>query len=121
MDPIWYNVNEDGQVWSGHSDNHQKMGKMLAGSAIRAIDEYKGSVQFKEYKQPSNLKPLTSGYNQYWMRLAALSLEPYESSPDPIPNPIPTPTPLPEQYGDTQLGAALRIFANFIRVNLLGR
>jgi hypothetical protein len=115
MDPKWYNVNEDARVWAGHSDAH-KMGWMRAGSAIRAVEEYKSSYRFEEYKPPADLKELGGGYNEYWIRKADVTVEPM---PDDDGNGD-TDT-LPSQPGDAELGAALRILINFIRTELLGR
>ncbi len=109
--PKWYNVNADTQIWSGHSDNHQKMGKLIAPAAIKAIDEYKGSFQFEEYGVDVNsggedrLKPLSTSYPQYWIRIEDTSLEPYD------PNPDPEPDPEPDLSSDAELGAAFRIVA----------
>ena len=125
MDPKWYNVNKDARVWSGHASGAHKQGWMRAPGAILAIDDYKGSVQFKEWKVDGDGAAefkAKSGYPQLWMRLVDLSTEPYEPSPVPTPVPVPVPTPMPApQAGDAELGAALRLLANFIRVNLLGR
>ena len=104
--PKWYNVNADARVWNSHAEV-QKQGWMRAGSAILAIEEYKGSVRFVEYKEPSELKPLSSGYPQYWMQLSTLSLLPFEEEDDDV-NDEPAPT------GDAALGAAFRLLVNFI-------
>ena len=106
----WYNVNEDARVWSGHADT-QKQGWMRAGSAVLAVEEYQGSVRFEDYREPSDLKELTGGYPEYWMRLEDLSLLPLEEEDD---DPLPVPVPVPSNVDDAALGAAFRLLVNFI-------
>lgn len=104
--PKWYNVNVDAQIWSGHSDNHQKMGKLIAPAAIEAIDEYGGSFQFinvmigVDEGGRDERDPLSSGYPQYWIRKEDTSVEPYDPNPDPEPEPEPEPDkPSNEEIG----------------------
>ena len=107
----WYNVNKDARVWAGHSEGH-KMGWMRAGSAILAIEEYKGAVRFVTYKEPADLIERGGGYPEWWMRVDDLSLEPMPD-PDPVPGPDPAPgwTPI---AGDAELGAAFRTIVSFL-------
>lgn len=128
MPDKWFNVNKDIRVWAGHTDAHRQ-GWIYAPAAIFAIDQYQGSYQFKEIKFEgdgyADLKD-DSNYPQYWVREEDVSLEPYSPDPNPLPGPVPIPVPTPGQpgdaeLGDAELGAAVRLLANFIRVNLLGR
>ena len=105
MTPKWYNVNADARVWAGHAEV-QKQGWMRAGSAVLSVEEYKGSVQFVEYKEPADLKDRTSDYPEWWMQLKDLSLLPFEDDDKP---PVPSGDP-----SDTALGAAFRLIVNFI-------
>lgn len=113
----WFNVNEVAQIWSGHSDNHQKMGKLYPPAAIRAIDEYGGSYQFAEFKVVdagySDLDPLTTSYPQYWIRAEDVSVAPYEEpsddpGDDPGDDPDPDPEPDPEGPSDAEIGRVIR-------------
>jgi hypothetical protein len=85
------------------------MGRLLPGSAIRAIQEYKGSYRFAQWRGPDELVPLNTAYPEYWIRTEDTSLFPYEEDAD-------TPTPPPEDEDDVpavtrdaKLGAALRL------------
>ncbi len=122
MDPKWFNVNQDSQIWSGHSDNHQKMGKLIAPAGILAIDFYKGSYQFKKVMiddangGKDQRDPLTEGYNQYWIREEDVSEVPYNPDPGPFPgpdpeDPLPVPEPVPSNPGDPsneEIGRVIR-------------
>ncbi len=106
----WYNVNEDARVWAGHSDEH-KQGMAYAPAAVLAIEEYRGSVRFEEWKVVGEGRmdlDADSVYPDLWMRLADLSLEPYEEPP------VVDPPPDNEGPDDEALGAALRLVVNFI-------
>ncbi len=88
MEPKWFNVNEDAQIWSGHADNHKQF-KMSAPAAILAIDEYKGSYQFEEAKAVASdgtqftLSMLPDpGYPQLWIRIADVTTSPFEDEDD---------------------------------------
>jgi len=128
----WWNVNKVVKVYSGHADSAQRKGDIYPQAGLEVIDEYKGSVQFN----PEDLKFEGDGkfvdipnpsYPGYWVRLADLSKDPYEPFPDPVPNPedpLPVPEPVPSDPGSPSneaLGAAVRLVANFIRKELLGR
>ena len=121
MEPKWYNVNADARVWAGHSDAH-KQGWMRAPAAVLAVEEYKGSVRFDDWKLDGDGAADFDNsmlYPEFWMRLDELSLEPYDPTvPDPIPtpDPVPTPdpTPVPGEVSDSDLGAAFRLIVDFI-------
>lgn len=117
MDPKWFNVNHDAQIWSGHSDDHQKMGKLIAPAGILAIDFYQGSYQFKKVMiddkngGEDRLDPLTEGYDQYWIREEDVSDELYNPDPGPFPNPDPVPSPDPvpgSGPSDAEIGRVIR-------------
>ncbi len=112
----WFNVNEDARVWSGHSDNHQKMGWMLPGSAIRAINEYQGSYQFDEYKGPNGLFDRTVAYPQYWIRKGDVTLYPFEDKDGDDDNGDTETWPPPQDINvaDAQLGAAFKVIGQWI-------
>ncbi len=93
MDPKWFNVNVKARIWSGHSDNSHKQGWMYPAGAILAIDEYKGSYQFEEWKvKGDGIADFYAheGYEQLWIRIEDVSVQPYA---DPVPNPNPDPVP----------------------------
>ena len=119
----WFNVNKVIQVWSGHSDGHQKMGKLFPPAAIRAIDEYKGSVQFEEFGLDgdgrSELVERSSSYPQWWARLDDLSLEPFTGEePGPI-GPDDTvpgdPGPVPPQPSDVPTDAEIGRVVRYLK------
>ncbi len=111
----WFNVNEDAQIWSGHSDNHQKQGWLRAPAAIRAIDYYGGSYQFVEVLVDEELggrderDPATTNYPQYWIRETSVSILPFIPDPDPEPEPDPEPTPEPgDDPSDSEIARVIR-------------
>lgn len=109
----WFNVNEDARVWAGHSDAH-KQGWIYAPAGIRAIEEYKGSYRFEEWKVEGDGRgdfATSPGYPQLWIRAEDVSLDPF---PGTDPDPIPDPDPVPGEVSDAELGAALRLIVNFI-------
>ena len=113
--PIWFNVNEDARIWSGHAASAQKQGWLIAPAAILAVDDYKGSYQFKEWKVVGELGGkdkmiIEAGYPQLWIRHEDVSLEPYDPNPTPDPVPGPVPVPIP---GDEAAGAALRVLVTW--------
>lgn len=106
----WYNVNKDARVWAGHSEAHQQ-GWMYAPAAILAIEEYKGSVCFEEWRVVGEGVAdfgADSDYPNLWMQLEDLSLEPYE---EPVGDPEPDPI---VDVDDEALGAAFRLLVNLI-------
>ena len=118
----WFNVNKVIQVWSGHSDGHQKMGKLFPPAAIRAIDEYKGSVQFEEYMLDadgrSDLVERGTSYPQWWARLDDLSLEPFTGEePGPVGPDEPAPSPEPSPVGepsDEEVGRVVKYLLSLL-------
>ncbi len=110
----WFNVNKDIRVWAGHSDAH-KQGWIYAPAAIRAIEEYKGSYRFEEWKVDLDGSidfEADPGYPEFWVRADEVSTLPYNSEPDPVP--VPGPTPTPGEVSDADLGAAFRLIVNFV-------
>ncbi len=118
----WFNVNVDSRVRAGHGEA-QKQGWIRAPAAIRAIDEYKGSYQFKEWKIVGDGQAdfvAREGYPQFWIRIVDVTTEPYEQptnggpgpAPDPVPNPVPVPTP--DTGTDAELGKAFRLIGRFL-------
>ncbi len=77
----WYNVNVRARIWSGHSDDHHKQGTMYPPGAILAIDEYKGSYQFEEWKvvdEGIGDFYAHEGYEQLWIRATDVTTLPFE-------------------------------------------
>ena len=110
----WFNINKVVQVWSGHSDDHQKMGKLFPPAGIRAIDEYKGSFQFDEFRLDgdgrSELVERNAAYDQWWVRDGDVSLMPFVP-PDEVPMPEPEevwPTPEITRPSDETIGRVVR-------------
>ncbi len=120
----WFNVNKDIRVYSGHSENSQKLGWIYAPAAIFAIDDYGGSYQFKETKVVGEGRldyAVSPFYPQSWVRMADVTLEPFGagdsdpvSDPDPADDVPPVPTTDPLDASNAQLGAAFRLLVNFI-------
>ncbi len=114
----WFNVNKDSRIWAGHSDTH-KQGWIYAPAAILAIEEYKGSYRFEEWKiegEGRGAFSATSGYPSFWIRMEDVSILPFEGpNGDPDPTPDPDPDEYPDKVSDAKLGAALRTLVNFIR------
>lgn len=121
MDPKWFNVNVKARIWSGHADSAQKQGWMYPPGAILAIDEYKGSYQFEEWKVVDGGIDdfyAHAGYKQLWIRIEDTSSLPFEGeepSPEPIPgpdtDPLPVPEPIPSNQGDPsneEIGKVIR-------------
>ncbi len=113
--PIWYNVNTDARIWSGHADSAHKKEWLRAPAGIRAISEYQGSYQFKEVMVDESLggkdeRKDDPGYPQYWIRIEDVSLEKYNPDPeddgDDVPPSVVT--------GDAELGAAVRKIVTLI-------
>ncbi len=115
--PKWLNVNADARIWSGHGDGATRLGWLRAPAAILAIDEYKGSFQFREVlvgTGGSDQIIVKSGYPQNWIRIEDTSTEPYEE-PGTDPVVVPDPVPSPEIVaGDAELGAAFRTIVSFL-------
>ncbi len=107
MEAKWFNVNASARVWAGHSESH-KMGWMNAGSAILAVEEYKGSYRFEDFKEPSDLSHLGGVYNAYWIRKSDVSLRPFEDEDEDVPPPVIV------GKSDAELGAAFRIVGRWI-------
>ncbi len=117
--PIWYNVNADARIWSGHSANAQKQGWLRAPAAILAVDEYKGSFQFKDWKIVEGLGGkdeivIKGGYPDLFIRIEDTSLSQYVDPDDslvPVPDegPVGPTSPPPTEIGDAELGAAVRV------------
>ena len=108
----WYNVNADARVWAGHSDAH-KQGWLYAPAAILAIEEYKGSYRFEEYKvEGGGYGDLdaSSDYPDLWIRQEDVSTLPFEDEDD-VSDELPVPPPM---VGDAALGAAFRLLVNFV-------
>ena len=85
MEPKWFNVNVKARIWSGHSDDHQKQGTMYPPAAILAIDEYKGSYQFEEWKVvDEGIADFYAheGYEQLWIRATDVTTLPFEDEDD---------------------------------------
>ncbi len=105
MDPKWYNVNVKARIWSGHADSAHKQGWMYPAGAILAIDEYKGSYQFEEWKVKGDGIAdfyAHAGYPQLWIRIADVSLEQFEEEEPPVPDeddPLPQNVPSNEEIG----------------------
>jgi len=115
VDPKWFNVNEDAQIWSGHANSAHKQFVLVAPAAIRAIDEYQGSYQFEQARgiapdgtQYDLTLLLDPGYPQAWIREHDVSLLPFEDEPDDEDEPeIP---PVEEaEWSDVLIGTAVRI------------
>ncbi len=131
MDPKWFNVNVKARIWSGHADSAQKQGWMYPPGAILAIDEYKGSYQFEEWKVVGDGIDdfyAHKGYDQLWVRIVDTSTETYEDylasleSPvdEPDTDPLPVPVPVPSDSGevsDEMLGKVIR----FLLWKMFGR
>ena len=110
MDPKWYNVNEDARIWSGHADSAQKQGWLYAPAAILAIDEYKGSFQFKEYKAVDNGFgdfQADEDYPDFWIRIEDTSQKPFDP-PVPVPDLVPDPIPSVDGPSDAEIGRVIR-------------
>ena len=115
IEPKWYNVNEDARVWAGHSNSH-KQGWIYAPAAILAIEEYKRAVRFVEFKVEGKGRAdfaASPDYQELWVRLMDLSLEPYEG-PNGEPDETPDPDTNPDTVSDAELGAAFRTLVNFV-------
>ncbi len=86
MEAKWFNVNVQAQIWSGHADGHQKMGRLYPPAAVYVIEEYKGSFRFDEYKfvddGEADLIERSSSYPQWWIRAADVSDLPFEDRVD---------------------------------------
>ena len=127
----WFNVNKDIRVWSGHSDNAQKKGKIFAPAGLFAIDEYKGSVEFK----PEDLKfdgdgrferdgteKKDAAYPGFWVRLDELSVVPFDLDDDePVGpgDPLPgDPSPVPPQPvgepSDEEVGRVVKFLLSLL-------
>jgi hypothetical protein len=113
--PVWYNVNEDAQIWAGHADSAHKQGKLIAPAGILAIDEYQGSYQFKEVRVVGDGRDevvIHPGYPDTWIRISDTSLSQYlEPGTDPVEEPDEEPDPYGwgTEIGDAELGAAIRV------------
>jgi hypothetical protein len=106
MTPKWFNVNEDARVFSSHAEVH-KMGWMRAGSAILAIEQYKGHYRFEQKKVPFDLNELGAGYNQYWIREEDVTLLPFEEEEPPPDDEDDDPDD--GDASDARLGRAIRV------------
>ncbi len=125
MEPKLFNVNENARIWAGHSDAH-RMGWLYAPAAILAVEEYEGSYRFEEWRVVgagyADLTERTSGYPQWWIRVADVSLLPYEDpTDDPEPEPEPDPDPEGEGPSNEELGAAVRVFFSAFWAELQAR
>jgi len=115
----WFNVNEDARIWSGHADSATRLGWLRAPAGIRAIDDYKGSYQFKEVRVADDGRDeivIKSGYPQNWIRHEDVTTEPFEEPTNGEPglhpdDPAWVPVPV---TGDAELGAAVRTIVAFV-------
>lgn len=129
----WFNVNENARIWAGHSDAH-KQGWLRAPGAILAVEEYKGSYRFDDWKVEGEGSGDFAGgdfatdlsYPETWIRIADVSLVPFDGqdeddASDDMDSPPPPPPPITALPGDGELGAALRILGYFISNVLKGQ
>ncbi len=117
MEATWFNVNDDARIWAGHSDAH-KQGWLYAPGAILAIEEYKGSYRFEEWKVENtgsgafaggSLAPNLS-YPEMWVRIKDVSLIPFEDEDDVSDDMDTDPGDEPDPAGrNARLGAAIRL------------
>jgi hypothetical protein len=120
IDPKWFNVNEDAQIWAGHSDAHKQF-ILEAPAGLMAVEEYKGSYRFEvavvldeEGSQVPLELPLDAGYPEAWIRAEDVTTDPYEGPVDDGPLPEPGPDPVPGKYSDAEIGAAFRLLADVL-------
>lgn len=123
IDPMWVNVNEDAQIWAGHSDAHKQF-ILRAPAAVLAVEAYKGSYRFDTALviEGGDQVPLefslADGYPEAWIRQEDTTLEAYEE--DPVGDDDgggPPPVTEPGEYTNEEIGAAFRLLADV----LLGR
>ncbi len=123
MEAKWFNVNEDARIWSGHSDAH-KQGWLYAPGGILAIEEYKGSYRFVDWKVgPGGSGAFAggdfasdTGYPETWIRILDVSLDEFDDGSGngddgDVPPPEDEVWPPPEDINvaDARLGHAVRL------------
>lgn len=115
MEAKWFNVNKDARIWAGHSDAH-KQGWLYAPGGILAIEEYKGSYRFEQWRvDPPGSGAFAGGdfssdqsYPETWIRILDVSLEEFDDNGDGEDNGD-VPPPEPADEADARLGRAIRI------------